>query len=130
MSDEPEVPVSNPYIITLDELLSSQDVLRQKEADDKVLVDTIDNPDPVELRGKLYQWAVQKFPDSFPVFSVTIRPPAVCSDGIVRELYDYIAFCSGVSLGDKLTSLQAKMQGIQVLNSYSGDTITIHVSKC
>lgn len=117
------------YLITLDELVSSQQVLQQKELDDKEIINTIDSPNPVDLRAKLYQWAVQKFPEAFPVFSVTVNPPPVCSDGVSRGLYDYIQFCSGMSIGDKLLSLQSKMQGIQVLNSYSGNTITIHVSK-
>jgi hypothetical protein len=122
-------PAKPVYIITLDELISSQEVTKQKEADDKTIIDTLDNPNPVDLRAKLYQWAVQKFPDAFPVFSVTVNPPQICSDGVTRGLYDYIQFCSGMSIADKLLSLQAKMQGIQVLNSYSGNTITIHVSK-
>ena len=127
---QPQEAVTSPtYIITLDELVSSQEVLRQKEIDDKAFIDTIDNPNPIDLRAKLYQWAVQKFPEAFPVFSVTINPPQVCSDGVTRGLYDYIQFCSGMSIADKLLSLQSKMQGIQVLNSFSGNTITIHVSK-
>lgn len=126
MEEQPAPPV---YIITLDELITSQQVLEQKEAEDKLLADTLDNPNTADFRAKLYQWAVQKFPDSFPVFSVTINPPQVCSDGVTRELYAYIQFCSGMSIAEKLLSLQSKMQGIQVLNSYSGNTITIHVSK-
>jgi hypothetical protein len=132
MEEEQPQPQPQPepqYLITLDELISSQDVLRQKEIDDKAIIDTIDNPNPVDLRAKLYQWAVQKFPEAFPVFSIIINPPQICSDGVTRGLYDYIQFCSGMSIADKLLSLQAKMQGIQVLNSYSGNTITIHVSK-
>jgi hypothetical protein len=127
----PEVvqEVGPSYLITLDELLMSQDVLKQKEADDKRIVDYIDNPNPLELRSKMHQWALQKFPDSFPVFSITVQPPQMCSDGVSRGLYDYIAFCSGQTIADKLQSLQSKMNGIQVLNSFSGNTITIHVSK-
>jgi hypothetical protein len=123
-------PTANSqYIITLDELITSQEVLKQKENEDKLIIDQLDNPNPIELKAKLYQWAIQKFPDSFPVFSVTISPPSVCSDGITRELYDYIEYCSGTNIRDRLLSLQSKLQGIQVLNSYSGNTITIHVSK-
>jgi hypothetical protein len=123
-------PTPGPfYIITLNELVSSQEVLLKKEANDKIIADTIDNPNVVELRAKLLQWATLGFPDAFAVFSVTVTPPPVCSDGVTRSLYDYIQFCSGVSIADKLTSLQSKLQGIQVLNSYSGNTITIHVSK-
>lgn len=122
-------PVGPTYLVTLDELVTSQQVLQQKEAEDKLIVDTIDNPNPVDLKAKMYQWAVQKFPDSYPIFSITLNPPTVCSDGITRGLYDYFQFCSGTSVADKLVSLQSKMQGIQVLNSFSGNTITIHVSR-
>lgn len=123
-------PTPGPfYIITLDELVTSQEVLKKKEADDKVLADTIDNPNTVELRAKLLQWATAGFPDAFAVFSITITPPPVCSDGVTRGLYDYIEFCSGMSVINKMRALEGKLQGIQVLNSYSGNTITIHVSR-
>lgn len=122
-------PAPPAYIITLDELLASQEVLRKKEAEDKMIIDTIDSPNVLDLRAKLLQWATLNFPDAFPVFSVNVNPPQVCSDGVTRGLYDYIQFCSGMSIAEKLKSLEARLQGIQVLNSYSGNTITIHVTK-
>jgi hypothetical protein len=138
MSEELNLPAESyapppaevsPYIMTIDELMTSREVLTKKESDDKAIVDTIDRPNTTELKAKLLQWATLNFPDAYAVFSVTVNPPPVCSDGVTRGLYDYIQFCSGVSIAEKLASLQGKMQGIQVLNSYSGNTITIHVSK-
>ncbi len=119
----------SPYLITLDELLSSRDVLLGRETSDRQMIQYVENPDPIMLKRKLLEWAAAGFPDAFPVFTVTISPPEVCSDGIARGLYDYIHFVSGQSLADKMKALEAKLKGISVVNSFSGGTITIHVMK-
>lgn len=129
---EPTPPVveePSPYFITMDELLSSRDVMISRETSDRQSIQYIESPDPVMLKRKLIEWAAAGFPDAFPIFTVTISPPEVCSDGIVRSLYDYIRFVSGQNLADKMKVLEAKMKGISVVNSFSGSVITIHVSK-
>lgn len=122
-----EAPSS--FLVTLDELLSSRDVLLQREANDARTLSLIENPDPFSLRNKLLEWAAAGFPDAFPVFSVSVVPPEVCSDGVARKLYDYIAFVCGQTLADKLKVLEAKLKGISVVNSFSETTITVHVMK-
>lgn len=119
----------SPYLITLDELLNSRDVMMARETSDRQMIQYVENPDPVMLKRKLLEWAAAGFPDAFPVFTVSISPPEVCSDGVARGLYDYIQFVSGQSLADKMKALEAKLKGISVVNSFSGGTITIHVMK-
>jgi hypothetical protein len=129
---EPTPPVDeepSPYLITMDELLNSRDVMIAREASDHQTIQYIESPDPIMLKRKLLEWAALGFPDAFSVFTVTISPPEVCSDGIARGLYDYIQFVSGQSLADKMKALEAKLKGISVVNSFSGGTITIHVMK-
>jgi hypothetical protein len=66
-----------------------------------------------------------------PVFSITVTPPQVCSDGVVRSLIDYVSYVAGMSIETKLKKLEAKLEGIKILNSYSetAKTITVHVAK-
>lgn len=117
------------YIATLDELLASRNTVLQKQAKDLQELGLIDSPDPTILRRKLFEWAEAGFPDAFPVYSINVVPPEVCSDGVQRTLYEYIQFLTGETIVDKMAKLEAKLQGIKVLNSFSGCLITIHVIK-
>lgn len=129
MSEDVPVPEPAPpvFLFTLNDLLSEHDLLLKKEAEDRALVDTIEFPDTTNLKSKLIEWATAGFPDSFPIFSITVNPPGTCSDGVSRSLFDYVQFVSGVSIAEKMARLTAKLQGMYVLCSYSGNTITFHV---
>jgi hypothetical protein len=129
---EPTPPVveePSPYLMTLDELLNSRDVMMARETSDRQTIQYIESPDPIMLRRKLLEWAAAGFPDAFPIFNITVSPPEVCSDGVARGLYDYIKFVSGQTLAEKMKVLESKLKGISVVNSFSGSTITIHVMK-
>jgi hypothetical protein len=127
-----EVPdTSSLVVIRLSDLLTDTEVLKQKELQDRQIVDALENPDFTHLRQKLIQWTTSGFPYAFPVFSISVTPPQVCSDGVVRNLCDYIAYVAGMSIETKLKKLEAKLEGIKVLNSYSetSKTMTVHVAK-
>jgi hypothetical protein len=127
-----EVPdTSSLVVIRLSDLLTDTEVLKQKELQDRQIVDALENPDFTHLRQKLIQWTAAGFPYAFPVFSISVTPPQVCSDGVVRNLCDYIAYVAGMSIETKLKKLEAKLEGIKVLNSYSdtAKTMTVHVAK-
>lgn len=124
---EPEIAQPSPYLFTLDDLVSEHDLLLKKEAEDRALVDGIESPNPITLKAKLIEWAKQGFPDGFSVFSIEVNPPSVCSDGVSRGLFDYIAYVAGMSIADKMARLTAKLQGMYILCSYSGNTVTFHV---
>lgn len=127
-----EMPdTSSLVVIRLSDLLTDTEVLRQKESQDRQIVDALENPDFTHLRQKLIQWASAGFPHAFPVFSITVIPPQVCSDGVVRSFLDYIAYLAGMAIEAKLKKLEAKLEGIKILNSYSDitKTMTVHVTK-
>lgn len=127
-----EVPdTSSLVVIRLSDLLTDTEVLKQKELQDRQIVDALENPDFTHLRQKLIQWTAAGFPYAFPVFSISVTPPQVCSDGVVRSLIDYVSYVAGMSIEAKLKKLEAKLEGIKVLNSYSdtAKTMTVHVAK-
>jgi hypothetical protein len=121
--------VPPPFIVDISDLMTEHDQLLQKEAADRALVETIESPNVEALGTKLTEWATQKFIDGFPIFSVTVDPPPVCSDGVSRKLFDYVAYLAGIPIGDKMQRLTDKLKGMYVQCSYSGNTITFHVFK-
>lgn len=131
MSEEVPVPATeippSPFLFTIADLVSDHDRLLKKEAEDRALVDTIEFPDMTAMKAKLIEWATAGFPDAFPVFSITVNPPGACSDGASRGLFDYVAYLAGVPIADKMARLTAKLQGMYILCSYSGNEITFRV---
>ena len=123
-------PQGPSYLITLDDLLNEQSIIQQREHRDRSELGKIENPPNVaQLRQILLQWAKQGFPYAFPLFSITLSSLSVCSDGVTRTLYPYIEYLMEESITSLMAKLEVKLQGIKLLNSYSGTTITIHVYK-
>ena len=122
-------PVPPIQICNLDELLSSHAaVVAQEEADTATLA-CLSSPTREGYRTQLFQWAAAGFPDLYIVQSVSITPPSICADGVVREIGKYAEYRMGRDLGSVVTSLAALMTGIQPSWSVSGNTLRIHVSR-
>lgn len=121
------VPPPPPPTLTLAEILAAQEVLVQREATDRATLEAIGQISLETLRGKLIPWAVAGFPNNYVVHSITITPPPACSDGVARNLADYIVFCSGKSLTDHIAPLQAMLPDITVAYTSSPPTISVVV---
>jgi len=119
----------SPYILTLTDLLSSHDALIQKEAADKASLSILTNPDASTIKSSLFQWARLGFPNVFPILSITLTVPPVCSDGTTRTFYDYITYVLGHQVGDDMLLLQAKLPGMKLSYSLDWTSITFHVEK-
>lgn len=126
MNTEPPPP---PAPITIDDLLSSVEVLTQKEAEDKTTLEGIGNMSHDTLKSKLLSWATAGFPNVYEVTRVTINPPTLCSDGVHRDLADYITFCSGKPINEHVDVLAAKVTGMVISFANMGTYIAIVVSK-
>ena len=124
-----EVPATVEYLFDIDTLVTDHDRLLQKEAEDRAIASTVENPDPVALKAKLVEWASRGFPGAYPVFSVTLNPPAVCSDGVARDKHEYFTFLTGAPIWAKLTALSEKLKGMHLEYSAEGNTFTIHIFK-
>lgn len=125
----PSEPTPPPPPINIDDLLNDVAVLQQKEASDKVMLDGISGIATDTLRQKLVTWATQGFPNAWTLMEITVRPPAQCSDGGVRDLAGYISFVSGKTLAEHVAALQARMGGITASFAWTGTSILIVVSK-
>lgn len=123
-----EIPLPPPKI-TVADILASQEVLVQTEATHKALVDGISQMDITSLRNKLVLWGTLGFPNVYVIHEVAILPPACCSDGVSRDLANYITFCSGKTIQEHIALLQELVADIDVSFSYTGTTIQIVVSK-
>jgi len=128
-TSEPSPPPPPPPPISIDDLLNSMEVVQQKELEDKRLLESIGNISQEELKSKLIAWAVAGFPNAYEIHAVTIVPPSMCSDGVSRELADYITFCSGKPIHEHIDGLRQKVSNISISFANMGTHISIVVSK-
>jgi hypothetical protein len=136
MSDLPiEVPdnsiqVEVPDIVSLDDIMSYQSVLLQRENDTKILLtNSILNVSAFSLKPVLLQWATAGFPSSFVLIEVEINPPPVCSDGVSRSVSDYINFCLGDASHELYSALTPKLPGCLISYAIVGTKLIAYISK-
>jgi hypothetical protein len=122
-------PRTNPDIITIQELLSSQEALTTKEAADKTALQQFVAVDREKLRAAFFDWAKQGFPIAYPILSISIDTPNICVDGRKRSLHDYIEYCMGISFTDMIANIQKRIDGIQISWSFSGNSLRLHATK-
>ena len=115
--------------ISLSDILGATEVIRQREEADKTNLNSIANISFENLRTSLIRWAAAGFPPAYTVYEVPISAPDVCSDGVRRDLTDYIVFVTGKSIQEHTSVLQARIVDIVVSFAYSGSSILIVVSK-
>ena len=101
-----------PDVLSLADLLNDHSVVETKEQADKALLETIGTSPVSNLRPKFVEWVLKGRPSGFPIITLDIQPPSRCSDGEVRNLSDYITFCSGKSIEEHVAMLQAKLTDI------------------
>lgn len=123
------VPPPPPAPITIDDLLSSVEVITQKENEDKATLEGIGNMTHDTLKNKLLSWATAGFPNVYEITRISINPPNLCSDGVNRNLADYILFCSGKTINEHVEVLAAKVTGMSISFANMGSYIAIVVSK-
>jgi len=126
--------IENAYIIKLDDIDSSLQTIIQKESNNK---NAFINIDYDLLKKNLFTWAANGYPDSFKAYKMTMNDPTVtngrytCSDGVFRDVWEYIPFILGMSIHELVSSFQGKLKGMTL--SYSVEinptTLNLHVSK-
>lgn len=122
-------PAPAPAPISIDELLQSSEVLVKKENDDKALLESIGKMSKAVLKEKLLSWALLNFPNAYELMPITIQPPSKCSDGVTRNLTDYIQFCSGKTIQEHVAVLQEKVTGMTISFANMGSHIAVVVTK-
>jgi hypothetical protein len=102
-------PAPAPAPVTLADILAATELITQKETADKARLDAIGGISADTLRTALIQWGVLGFPNAWVLHMLTIAPPQICSDSVVRSLEDYIQFCSGKTIAEHVAALQEKV---------------------
>lgn len=101
-----------PDILSIDDLIDESAQLLAKEQRDGHAIRAIGTQSTSALRPKLVEWVTKGKPNAYPIIEVAIEPPTQCSDGVTRDLSEYIEFCSGQSIGDHTAAVQAKLVGM------------------
>lgn len=118
-----------PPQITLADILAASEVVTQKEAQDKAMLESIGTISFETLRVTLIQWAKAGFPNASPLYSVGITPPETCSDGVRRSLSDYVPFVTGKTMTELIAPLQARCPEFVVSFATTGPEILVVVSR-
>lgn len=120
-----------PSVLRLDELLNDYEVLVQQENSFKTyLADTLLNMNLTTIRPILLQWIASGYPDSYRILTIQVPLPATtCSDGVARNMYEFISFCANMPFTDIMIALQDRLIGIKVGYITEGRTFSIVVSK-
>ena len=126
--DEP-VAILPPPVITLNDIMSSIELVIQKEKTDKTALESIGNIGFDDLKNKLLIWGTLGFPNVYEIYRLSIVPPNTCSDGVTRGLTEYIEFCSGKSIQEHVASLQQRVQDMVVTFANMGTYISIVISR-
>ena len=119
-----------PVVFSIDDLMSAQELIEEKEATDRATIDTFVNPPLDALKPALYEWAKAKFPSLYPLRNIQLVPPRLCSDGQERTLLRYYEYLLGKTMSESLNPLGSKVQGMVFTFSHNGtNAISLHVSR-
>jgi hypothetical protein len=125
----PVVEPPPPPQITMADIMGAADVVKQREDVDKILLEGIQTISFETLRASLLRWAAAGFPNVYTVYEFPISTLGTCSDGVTRNLEDYIVFVSGKTIREHVDILQSRMTDIAVSFAYTGSSVIIVVSK-
>ena len=129
MSEDLTVP--NP-ILTIDDLVNHADVVRTKESLHRRIISTLSSVfNDSTTQEKMVAWALSGFRPAFTVKEIDLEPPVVCSDGVKRDLAEYLNFISTpYKITDHFAAVEACLPGIQVTYSLpSSKIMLVHVTK-
>jgi hypothetical protein len=118
------------YLMTLEQLVQYHDTTLESETKDKATMNFIINPSTSGVQQNLIQWASAGFPVEYQVLSVSLIRPSPCSDGKVRDMYEYILYLTGSTIATLTTTFQSKFLGIRFSSIISANNcINFHASK-
>lgn len=120
------------YIATIDQLLSLQQVVINQETTDTLNLKAIFvTPTEPSFQAQLATWATLNFPPNYPIASIQVSPPTICSDGVSRTYIQYALFClQAVSFDVLVSQLQSQFLGITLSYTLSDpSTISLVVTK-
>ena len=129
MSEDTTAP--NP-ILTINDLVTHADVVLSKESLHRRVISTMSTIfNDSTTKETMISWALTGFRPGFVVKEIDLEPPVVCSDGVKRDLAEYLNFISTPhKITDHFSALEACLPGIQVTYSLPSPKIMLlHVTK-
>ena len=115
---------------SIDDLINSQQAIIGKENDDRTISLAFANTSIDSLKPAMYNWAAANFPASYMVSSLSLAPPAVCSDGVTRQLVQYYEWLINMTITEWLDTMNAKVSGMYFSFSHDGNyAINLHLSR-
>lgn len=128
LADLSGAPIKIP--LSINDLLNSYEATLVKEAADRSAVASFTTPSVEGLKPALYKWAAAGFPGGNTINTLSIAPPAVCSDGVNRTLTYYFEWLLGKPIADWLQALDDVTDGMIFTFSHDGvGTISLHVTR-
>jgi len=129
MTDVPDLP--NP-IMSISDLISTAEVVRGKESLHRRVISRLSsvfNEDGT--KENMLLWALSGFRPGFVAKELFFEPPIICSDGVKREIAEYMNFVSTpYTVAEHFSAVECCLPGIQLTYSFSGpNTILLHVTK-
>ena len=116
-------------VITLSDLMNSLEAINQKEGADRASTVSFLSQTTSSLREPLVQWAGLGFPNAYILMTVELSPPSKCSDGVVRNMAEYIVFLTGKTIQDWFVDMNTKVSGLRLEPSLPNGSIQIWVYK-
>jgi hypothetical protein len=118
-----------PDVLTMADILGEHSVLVAKEQADGDAIRSLGTTSVLGLKSVFVEWASKGFPDNYPLLTVQVAPPPLCSDGVARSLPDYIVYCAGNPLSHYIDILQAKLPDIRVSYANLGGSLAAILSR-
>ena len=103
------------------------EAIQQEESEDRASVVSFLTQD---VQGLLQRWTDAGAPDWYMVASLVLYPPPKCSDGVERNMQDYITFLTERSTQDWFIDINANVSGSKLAPSVQLGSIQIWVYKC
>jgi len=120
---------SEPVVIRLADILSQQTSTLQREEDDRIRLNSLLTPNLNDIRTKLIAWATQRFQSSCTLVSFSLSIPNPCSDGVARNIYQYIEFLTGKPIHEHTLTFQAILPDFSAGYCYEGGVMRFGVVK-
>jgi len=126
---------TNSFIVSLDDILEEANTYLTTENNNKHMLQNL-NYDL--LKTNIITWAKQGFSDSYPVYQLPVTlPPGDptqlirCSDGGLRNIWEYIEFFLGSSMQSVIDEIHAKLDGITLTYSVQANPyiVVLHATR-
>ena len=135
-TDEPFVPPMPEVIepvplptISIADILAATESVRNTEEAHRDALNGLALLSYDELKSTLVRWALAGFPSAYVLRELVIAPPPICSDGVSRNLSEYILYVSGKTIQELVAPIQERIPDFVVSYTNTGTGIAVVVSK-